>query len=563
MPLAFGGVFLIGACAWLAYAIRRALRQLLFFQIEEYNNSRFGAFLWNNKRRLVTEVEVYAIAGLCLAAGAVSYSTPDDGARRLAFTLLAGLWALFYVILFVVRKPRPSKKTLVLTPRATRMFVTAIVLMVVTFLLAVWVGAGAWWATTPFWASSRALAVAMIAGLLIDHGLGVWLIAANGAMYPVEEAFRRYYIRSARRIFAAHPRLKVVAVTGSYGKTSTKEIIAHILSAPYNVLKTPRSFNTLMGICKVIREELAPEHEVFVVEMGTYQKGEIDRLCRLTPPHIGVLTAVGPQHLERFRTVDRVAEAKYELMEHLPPGGVGIFNGDDPWCRRLSDRPAAFKVIRYGAEQGPARVDVRASAIQVTGQGTEFDVTANGGPAVHFTTALLGRHNVQNILAAIAVAWECGVTLEASSEAVAELEPVEHRLQRIHGAGGVLVIDDAYNSNPTGVRMALEVLSALPGGRKVMITPGMVELGAREEEEHRQMGRLAAEACDYVILVGAARTRAIAAGLAEKAYPPDRLAVVGSLKEATQRLQSVIQSGDVVLFENDLPDTYDQDVAYF
>ncbi len=560
MPLAFSLVFVVGVCAWLAYAIRRLLRQLLFFQIEEYDNGRFVRFLWNNRGRLLTVPEVLADCGLALAFVAIHWLRPPGSVRLVSVIILAGLWAVLYVVLYVLRKPRTSKKTLVLTPRASRLLATSVVLMLVTLVLAAWAGA----AVSPTGAWQGAMVAALLAALLVDHGLGLWLIAANGVMYPVEQSFRSYYVRSARRVFAAHRRLAVVAVTGSYGKTSTKEIIAHVLAPRYHVLKTPRSFNTLMGICKVIREELTPLHEVFVVEMGTYKKGEIDTLCRLTPPHVGVLTAVGPQHLERFGTVDRVADAKYELMQHLPAGGVGIFNGDDPWCRRLSERPAAFRVVRYGVEPGEIELDLRAAAVQVTAQGTEFDVhPTTGSPAVHFQTALLGRHNVENILAAVAVALELGLTLEEIADAVRELEPVEHRLQRIQGAGGVCVIDDAYNSNPTGARMALEALAALPGGHKVLITPGMVELGNREEEEHRRFGRLAAEACDYVILVGTARTRAIAAGLAEKAFPPDRLTVVETLTEATERLQSFVRSGDVVLFENDLPDTYSQDVAYF
>jgi UDP-N-acetylmuramoyl-tripeptide--D-alanyl-D-alanine ligase len=562
MPLAFPVVFVIGVCAWLAYAIRRLLRQLLFFQIEEYNNRRFASFLWDNRGRLVTTAEVCAAGALALAWAALQLALPDSDLQA-ELAALVGAWALLYAALFALRKTRSSKKTLVLTSRATRLLVTATVLILATMLLAAWLGAGAWWATTPIWASLGAFPGALFAALLIDHVPGLWLIAANGVMYPVEEGFRRYFVRSARRIVAAHPHLKIIAITGSYGKTSTKEIVAHILSSRYRVLKTPRSFNTLMGICKVIREELTQEHEIFVVEMGTYRKGEIDRLCELTPPDIGVLTAVGPQHLERFKTLDRVAEAKYELMQHLPPTGAGVFNGDDPWCRGLSDRTSAFRVIRYGLASKNGPVDVHAADIRVTGEGTEFDVSANGCPATRFRTSLLGLHNVQNILAAVAVGLECGLSLAAIADAVGELEPVEHRLQRLQGAGGVLVIDDAYNSNPTGVRMALDVLAALPGGRKILITPGMVELGDREEEEHRRMGRLAAETCDHVVLVGAGRTRYIAAGLAEKAYPPDRLTVVASLKDATDRLQALVRPGDVVLFENDLPDTYDEGVAYF
>jgi UDP-N-acetylmuramoyl-tripeptide--D-alanyl-D-alanine ligase len=398
---------------------------------------------------------------------------------------------------------------------------------------------------------------------IINQVVGLLIVASNLVMYPVEASFRQHFISSAKRIVRDHPNLQVVAVTGSFGKTSTKEIIAHILSSHHHVLKTPRSFNTMMGICKVIREDLRPDHDVFVVEMGAYKKGEIKRLCELTPPHIGVLTAVGPQHLERFKTLERVAEAKYELMEHLPPSGKGIFNGDDPICRGLSERPASFTASRYGLDQTDNSLNVWARNVTITEQGTEFDLCTDAGASSHVVTSLLGQHNVSNILAGVTVALAFGLTLPEIARAITTLEPIEHRLQRIQGAGGVTVIDDAYNANPAGVRMALDVLERLPGGRKVLITPGMVELGDREEEEHLRMGALAAEVCDYVILVGIERTRALATGLRERGFPTDHLATVKNLDEATRHLQTVVKPGDVVLFENDLPDTYTLDTIHF
>ena len=552
---------LAGIGVWLACTIRRILRYLLYFQIEEYNTVRFLALLGRNINRIFGPLEIIPIAVLAVASAALSLLLSPTWRVR-AFVVLWCVWVAFHLALLWLRKPPATKKTLVLTPRATRLLATAIVLALGLLLAVPWLASGglsvSQWAARPWF-----LPVLALWAMLIGRAIGLLLIAANGVMYPVEASFRQYYVQSAQRVFRRHPALKVIAVTGSYGKTSTKEIIAHVLAARYRVLKTPRSFNTLMGICKVIREELTSAHEVFVVEMGTYKKGEIDRLCWLTPPHIGVLTAIGPQHLERFKTVDRVAEAKYELMEHLPAEGVGIFNADDPWCQTLATRPASFRVLRYGLAQPDGPVDVRAAGITITGKGTEFDVSATEQPPVHFSTALLGRHNVSNILAATGVALQCGLTLEEIARAVATLQPVEHRLQRINGQGGVVVIDDAYNSNPAGVRMALDVLAALPGGRKVLVTPGMVELGDREEQEHRQMGILAAHVCDFVILVGAKRTQAIADGLKEKGFPPERILIVPDLAGATRQLQMVVRPGDVVLFENDLPDTYDLDAIYF
>ena len=552
--VAFG----LGTAAWLAYVVRRLLRHLLFFQIEEYNNGRFSALLWHSLHRVLTLAEILPVLALAGAYALLDWLLPPEW-QGLLFVAVCVLWAVCYSVLFVFRKPPAARKPLVLTARARRLLVTACMLALALFVLWTWLLAQ----VQPLPASS--LAWVIVWALAISQAAGYVLIAANGVMYPVEASFRRYFVESARKTLHQYPDLKIIAVTGSYGKTSTKEIIAHVLSSRYRVLKTPRSFNTLMGICKVIHEDLKASHDVFVVEMGTYKKGEIDQLCRLTPPHIGILTAVGPQHLERFKTVDRVAEAKYELMQHLPAGGVGIFNGDDALCQNLSMRPAPFQVWRYGL--GTERsMDVTATSVTVSERGTEFDVPVRGEPPVHFRTALLGRHNVSNILAAISAALQCGMSLQSVAQAVGTLEPVEHRLQRIRGAGGVVVIDDAYNANPAGVRVALEVLGSLPGatgGKKVLVTPGMVELGDREEQEHRQMGVLAAAVCDYVILVGPKRTQAIAAGLLGQGFSPDRLVVVQDLDEATRQLQSIVCPGDVVLFENDLPDTYATDTLYF
>ena len=555
-------LFCIATIAWMAYAVRRVLQHLLYFQIEEYDNARFARLLRQNLAQVLTPAEIISVCALS-AAYALSPAFLSNNAGPIYIVLFLVLWAAIYSALLAFRRPPPAKKPLVLTPRATRLLVTACLLaLALFFLVGLWVTRGEL-VLRGGALQGMALPVLALLALVLDQVMGLIVIAANFLMYPVESSFRRYYVRSATSILRGQPQVKVIAVTGSYGKTSTKEIIAHVLATRYRVLKTPRSFNTLMGICKVIREELEPDHEYFVVEMGAYTHGEIDRLCKLTPPDIGVLTAIGPQHLERFKTIERVAEAKYELMANLGADGTGVFNADDPRCQVLSVRSADFRILRYGLHRNGAPPDVWATDVRITAQGTEFDVFTADGPTAHFATALLGEHNVSNILAATTVALRCGLSVQEIAGAVAILEPVEHRLQRIEGAGGVTVIDDAYNANPAGVRMALDVLKKVPGGRKILITPGMVELGTQEEEEHRRMGTLAAEACDYVILVGRKRTQAIADGLLAAGFHPDHLAVVQSLDEATQHLQTLVRPGDVVLFENDLPDTQSTDALYF
>ncbi len=390
--------------------------------------------------------------------------------------------------------------------------------------------------------------------VIISQLVTVNIILGNLLVYPVEASLRAYYVWSARRkIQAIRP--VVIGITGSYGKTSTKEILAHMLSSRYNVLRTPKSYNTLMGICRVIREDLQPRHEYFVVELGAYKPGEIARLCKLVQPRIGILTAVGPQHLERFKTIDNVARAKYELIQALPPDGVAIFNADDPNVLELSQR-TKVKALRYSTTQSSQDIDAFATNLQLNSGGTSFVLTMHGQECGSAHVGLLGRHNISNILAAALAAEECGMTPRDVIRSVAVLPQVEHRLQAVTSASGITYIDDAYNSNPVGASMALEVLAAFEG-RKMLVTPGLVELGALEVEENAKLGRKAAGICDYVFLVGdSPRTRAIHDGLVEQGFDPGRSLFCDSLQHAKEKMGQIVSPGDVILFENDLPDVY-------
>jgi pimeloyl-ACP methyl ester carboxylesterase len=252
--------------------------------------------------------------------------------------------------------------------------------------------------------------------------------------------------------------------------------------------------------------------------------------------------------------MERVAASKLELLEALPSGGTAVVNQGDPFGRELGDRVPRARVIRYGICGEGAQV--RARDVRSTREGLELVIEADGHGEATFNVGVLGRHNVSNLLAATGAALALGMTLPEIAAAAARIEPVEHRLQPIAGAGGVLVIDDAFNSNPLGAAAALEVLAELAARQRILVTPGMVELAEREEDENRTFGRRAAGVCDHVIVVGRERAGPIVAGLREGGLAAERVHVVGSLGEATAKLGSVVGPGDVVLFENDLPDTY-------
>ncbi len=450
---------------------------------------------------------------------------------------------------FMVRPIKKPKKKLVFTARATRLFIADIIILsfLVYFILAFSYQRSA--------ISSQILIITATFFLVLV--IPLILVLSNALVYPVEAIINGFYVQSAkRRIKKLKP--KVVAITGSYGKTSTKDFLDSLLSARYRVLKTPGSFNTPMGICKVIRGELRPEHEIFVVELGAREEGNIKQLCDLVKPYIGVITAIGPQHLEMFKTIENIMNTKYELIDSLPDDGVAVFNNDDEYCRNLADRTRNKKVLRYGIQDKGKKLYLMARDISVNNQGIHFSAQNSKGRTVPFHCRLLGRHTIYNLLAASTVALELGMSLSEIAEAAKSLNPSPHRLNIIQGGGGVTVIDDAFNANPVGARMALEVLGELKGARKILVTPGLIELGDKEYEENRKLGAEAAKVCDMVFLVGPKRTRPIVEGLKESGFEESKIFVEKSLNVVTSKFKDILKTGDVILFENDLPDTYNE-----
>jgi UDP-N-acetylmuramoyl-tripeptide--D-alanyl-D-alanine ligase len=380
------------------------------------------------------------------------------------------------------------------------------------------------------------------------------MLLSRFVMEPVEASIRRWYFRDARKKLAALAPI-VVGITGSYGKTSTKFFLTHLLESRYRVLMTPESYNTAMGICRIIRGQLGPEHQVFVVELAENERGGFRHLLSLTPCTMSIVTSVGVQHLEEFGSEAAIHRVMREFVAMSPSGATVILNGDDPVLADLTGIQGK-KLVRTGA--GEARIaDLHAENIAVSPEGLSFDVVTAQGERLPCHSTLLGRHNVQNILLAAAAASELGLPWTSIQEGIATLRAPPHRLQMISNAGGVRVIDDAFNSNPAGFAMAMEVLASFPP-RRILVTPGLVSLGSVEEAENVEAGKKAATAADTVILVGSRQTRGVRAGLLAAGFPEPSILTFGSLQEVTAAMQSLLMPGDTVLFENDLPDTYNE-----
>jgi UDP-N-acetylmuramoyl-tripeptide--D-alanyl-D-alanine ligase len=541
-----GILAVIGAAlVWLGWMTRAGLMGARMYQIEEYEGQRLLA--WGRQRAWFAPTAILAGAGLALVIGIAGLVAPVDWLR-----VVAGLaWLAGAGVALALWRPLPAKKPLVYTPRMRRILgVSAALGVSVAALLALALLA------LPAGVALLGGVVILAASPLLVLSL---LITANWLLKPVEAQIQAGFVARAR---AKYTRLAplTIAVAGSYGKTSSKHILATLLQPAMETLPTPKSYNTLMGVTRTINEYLQPRHRAFIVEMDAYGLGEIAAMCRLVDPTLAIITSVGPQHLERFGTVERIGDAMYELIAALPAGAPAIIYGGEALSARLADRAAqaGYRVIRYGAEgEDAGPLDVIASDISVDERATRFTWRWPAeGLEQRVAIPLLGQHNVLNVSAAIAAIHVLGLPVVEAARDALRLEPTPHRLQLMPSTGGMTIIDDSYNANPVGVRNGLEVLRQMRGRHKILVTPGLVELGAVEEAENRRFGERAAAVCDEVILVGARQTLPIAEGLRAGGLADEHTHVVETMDEVTVTLARIAGPGDVALFANDLPDTY-------
>ncbi len=506
-----------------AYVYVQAVYFVHMLQLNSYRPERYAAWRRENRDRLLSPLRLAAPLLLLLFAGL----TPLMGGwAAIAAVIPLGLFALLNV-------PPRAKKPLVFTHRVMRLFGTLALLFAIA-------AAAAW--LLPLWAAPAVYGA-------FSFPVFWWVALANRINGPLERALANRYVRDARRRLENSPRLTVIGITGSYGKTSAKNFLHALLSVKYNVLMTPESYNTTMGVVRTIREQLRPSHQIFIAEMGAKNPGDIREICDLVRPRYGMITSIGEQHLETFGTVENIIRTKFELADALPPEGRAFLNYDNLHIRGRIVKNVP--TVTYGVE-GDAGAMYTASDIAVDAGGSRFTVTAPGGESRVFTTRLLGVHNIQNLVGCIAVAHTLGLTLEELVYPVRMLKPVPHRLQLLPNG----YIDDAYNSNPAGFRAALDVLSRFEGQR-VLVTPGMVELGQRQAELNRELGAYAAPRCDYVVLVGEKQAPPLLEGLTAAGFAAQRIFVAKTLQEGLNWVNGLpFDRLRTVLLENDLPDNF-------
>ena len=512
-----------------------------FFQVLQLSNYRIsGYFGWIKEDKGAYWGRLLVLSFLSCAALLITNVLLENFIVYKIMTYLGLLFYFLFVTVFVINLFNVSNKTpLRYTNRMNRMIgVNFILVFVATLLLLNF--------TTIYIPYFKYGAVGLTPVLL-----PIFVLLSYYITYPFDALSKRHYVKKATLALINRPDLIKIGITGSYGKTSVKNILAAFLSEKYEVCASPYSFNTPLGISKTISENLKDHHQVLICEMGARYQGDIKELCDIVRPDIGILTGLGNQHLATFKTLEALENTKFELAEGISDNGVMFFNCEKRNMQKLADRCKTKKYVTGLYLKDPT---LSIENLKTTSSGSEFDLVSNG-KSVHARTLLLGEHNVSNILLCAKVAQHLGLTIEQIAHAISKLTPVSHRLALLPSANSLIVIDDAYNGSEDGANAALKVISAFEG-KKFIITPGLVELGREQFNINFEFGRNMAGVADYVIITGITNYDALSSGLAFAGFNESHILRAGSIKQAVDVMNTYSSAGDVVLFENDLPDNY-------
>lgn len=539
------------------FFFRRGLRYLQFFQQEDYESGRF--FSWFTTRKAFDR----KASPVALGGAVTTYFVwPISPWLGFCLSMVAALW----LVAMAKHEDDPrttGKVTLKMTERAKRIFYLALTLSTVCDIgiaLALFLSLRA-----------HAVPIFWVWQVVLFQLAPVFLIAANQLLDPHEKQLQEGFANEARAILKSVNPL-VIGITGSYGKTSMKVILADILNMVAPTFTTPRSINSYMGVTREIRDRLKPQHRYAVIEMGAYYTGSIRRMCSLTPPKAAIVTAVGQMHLERFGSQENVFIAKSELPQAVPEDGILVVNGDYEYCRKMAEMNRKKHTFVYGLDESLGPLDAYMYDLQPSDKGTSFTIKWQGKDYRGFTP-LLGRPMLSNALGAFTLSCALGLNPELVLAVLRNVKTESNRLEPARSSiaamkvatngsppreGNILRLNDAFNSNPQGFAGALEVLEEISGKRKILVTPGMIELGDRQFEENKRAAQKAAKFCDLVVLVGQTNRAALLEGLKDGGLIAERFKEVPGMKDAfTFLAEEYCMDGDIVLIENDLPDLYE------
>lgn len=514
-----------------------------FFQVMQlggYSSRAYGYWLKDTKAKWISRIAMLFFF-TCVSIVVCNVLFGNFSSEKL-YGYIGLIFYFVFMILFIVSMLKvPQKTPLKLTKRMWRLIIVYFILMLIFSF-------GLLYVSIDFTDYLRYASITLTI-LLIP----LFVPFANILVRPLENLIKSSYKKKSSRKLSQLNNLTIIGITGSYGKTSTKNFLNQILSTTFNVYASPSSFNTPMGLSKVILTELNNNHQIFIAEMGAIRKGDIKEICDFVHPNIAIITSVGDQHLTTFKTKENIKNTKFELIESLKPNEKAYFNVNNQDVQDLYDRCNVEQ--KYSSKLNDLASKFTAFDIVASDEGLKFKLKLDK-EIVECSTKILGEHNIENILIASSVAYDMGVPVKKIVHAISKLEPVPHRLQLSKAENGVIIIDDSFNANTIGTKMALKTLSYFEKRRKVIVTPGLVELGDMEAEANEQFGKEIAKVCDLVIIVNKNNSLAIKSGLDSQSFPEENIYMVDTLADATKLFETLLRRGDVVLLENDLPDNY-------
>lgn len=434
--------------------------------------------------------------------------------------------------------PPLTRKSLVWTSKAKLLFALSVILglLVLAFV------------ATLFWQQNIiVIVIAIAAALFFLTWLYFLLLSLSVVLIsPVDYIMKRQVMRAASVKLVGLPNLKVIAVAGSYGKTTMKELVSSVLVEKYRVIKTPETINTPLGIARLILKDVNADTQFLVVEMGEHYRGDVRLLTKFVKPHLGIITGITEAHIQRFGSLQAIIDTVFELSTSSLSNTSLLLNGDDKYIKGDHAKYTSNHEVEWYSSVETA--------------GLQFDQTRPGISFVlgttRYNTEFLGKYIVGMIVAAIKVGRRYGLDDEQIKSAIEKMSPIPHRLQPIKADAEVLIIDDSYNGNPEGVQQAIEALGNFQGRRKIYITPGLVETGKRNQFLHEQIGQSLASVADMVLLIRNSATPHIYNGLIKAGFSSQQVIWYKSAKQAHMALPSLLKKGDVVLFQNDWPDNY-------
>lgn len=501
---------------------------ILNFQQSAYDQKRYIKFMGKNK-------SVFGPNELLPLVGLLVINYPGG----LIFAPLIMIFFTTYNLRFLnLSKKRFDKKLgLKKTSRISRLRVVFYILWLIEFILFIAI-VNYKYDLIIFWIISCFL-------------MYVNILLASIIVLPIENMIKNYYKKKAVNKLRSMENVNVIGITGSFGKTSIKNIIGAVLSETEPTLITPESYNTPMGLTITINNYLTPLYTNFIAEMGAYYEGEIKELCDMVNPKIGIVSSVGPQHLETFKTIETITKTKMELVEALPENGLAILNYDNEYIKNYKIKNKV-QVKWYSLENKDA--DIYGYDIKYKMGIMEFKVLVNENE-YSISTKLLGRHNVENILAAILVALNKNISMEKIIKSIGLLKPIKNRLELQKVNSEFYVLNDAFNSNPVGIYEALNILNSFENMKKILITPGLIDLGVMMESFHEQLGEDLEKYCDEIYIVGSTNEKSIKIGLDRTNFNQKNYHKYDNFSEA-YKMASKDVSPKVILIANDLPEKF-------